>query len=207
LHDLATVKEELRLDIEDDLYDLNQRKKALDSRRERLRLARQLEKGLNLEADTVGCDLRDGKEHLQTANLVARKTRFRLITTLSQIFPIEPSSQPSTALLFTILSLPLPNSSYPDSFSDEQISSALGYTAQVVATLAGYLAVPLHYPIKCLGSRSAVLDVISMMKGPRAFPLYGKGVDKYRFDYGVFLLNKNIEQVRICISLRMIHCF
>lgn len=34
-----------------------------------------------------------------------------------------------------------------------------------------------------------------MMKGPRAFPLYGKGVDQYRFDYGVFLLNKNIEQV------------
>lgn len=27
------------------------------------------------------------------------------------------------------------------------------------------------------------------------FPLYGKGVDKYRFEFGVFLLNKNIEQV------------
>lgn len=39
------------------------------------------------------------------------------------------------------------------------------------------------------------MDLISVMRGPRAFPLYGKGVDRYRFDYGVFLLNKNIEQV------------
>jgi UV radiation resistance-associated gene protein len=27
------------------------------------------------------------------------------------------------------------------------------------------------------------------------FPLYAKGVDTYRFEYGVFLLNKNIELV------------
>jgi hypothetical protein len=29
------------------------------------------------------------------------------------------------------------------------------------------------------------------------FPLYSKSVDTYRFEYGVFLLNKNIELVRI----------
>jgi hypothetical protein len=29
------------------------------------------------------------------------------------------------------------------------------------------------------------------------FPLYSKGVDTYRFEYGVFLLNKNIEMVRL----------
>lgn len=43
--------------------------------------------------------------------------------------------------------------------------------------------------------------MISMMRGPRAFPLYGRGVDRYRFDYGVFLLNKNIEQVSSCMRL------
>lgn len=121
---------------------------------------------------------------------------------LSHIFPVEavndpPSFIPEVArpLLFSILNVALPNSSYPPAFSDEALSSALGYTAQVVTILAAYLGVPLHYPIKSLGSRSAVIDPISMMRGPRAFPLYGKGVDRYRFDYGVFLLNKNIEQV------------
>lgn len=29
------------------------------------------------------------------------------------------------------------------------------------------------------------------------FPLYSRGVDRTRFEYGVFLLNKNIEQVFI----------
>jgi hypothetical protein len=28
------------------------------------------------------------------------------------------------------------------------------------------------------------------------FPLYSRGVDTYRFEYGVFLLNKDIEMVR-----------
>lgn len=149
----------------------------------------------------------DPSHHRQTCatiRLSSSDRRTQLITLLSHIFPIDPYEPPSPstsstppALLFSILCLPLPNSTYPPSaLSSETLSSALGYTAQVVSTLAAYLGVPLHYPIKCLGSRSAVVDLISMMRGPRAFPLYPKGVDRYRFDYAVFLLNKNIEQVR-----------
>ncbi len=33
-------------------------------------------------------------------------------------------------------------------------------------------------------------------RDPTSFPLYVKGVDTYRFEYGVFLLNKNIEMVK-----------
>jgi len=33
-------------------------------------------------------------------------------------------------------------------------------------------------------------------RDPASFPLYVKGVDTYRFEYGVFLLNKNIEMVK-----------
>jgi hypothetical protein len=32
------------------------------------------------------------------------------------------------------------------------------------------------------------------------FPLYIKGVDTYRFEYGVFLLNKDIEMVRSLLT-------
>ena len=32
------------------------------------------------------------------------------------------------------------------------------------------------------------------------FPLYTKGVDTYRFEYAVFLLNKDIELVRISLD-------
>lgn len=30
---------------------------------------------------------------------------------------------------------------------------------------------------------------------PGSFPLFSKGVDTYRFEYGMFLLNKDIEMV------------
>ena len=34
----------------------------------------------------------------------------------------------------------------------------------------------------------------------RRFPLFSKGVDTYRFEYGVFLLNKDIEMVSISVD-------
>ncbi|KAF8319938.1 hypothetical protein DL93DRAFT_2074226 [Clavulina sp. PMI_390] len=34
-----------------------------------------------------------------------------------------------------------------------------------------------------------------------SFPLYSRGVDTYRFEYAVFLLNKDIEMVRPVTNL------
>jgi len=47
-----------------------------------------------------------------------------------------------------------------------------------------------------------IRDGISAMVGPRMFPLFSKGVDTYRFEYGVFLLNKNIEMLMSDRDLR-----
>eukprot|EP01097_Dermamoeba_algensis_P001118 TRINITY_DN1420_c0_g1_i1.p2 TRINITY_DN1420_c0_g1~~TRINITY_DN1420_c0_g1_i1.p2 ORF type:complete len:261 (-),score=58.76 TRINITY_DN1420_c0_g1_i1:175-957(-) len=43
-------------------------------------------------------------------------------------------------------------------------------------------------------SRSTISDEISQQSYPK-FPLYSRGVDRTRFEYGVFLLNKNLEQL------------
>ncbi|KAA1078170.1 hypothetical protein PGT21_029935 [Puccinia graminis f. sp. tritici] len=75
------------------------------------------------------------------------------------------------------------------------VSTALGFVAHLVQLLALYLAVPLLYPVNFIGSRSLVSDLVSRIPGPRSFPLYFKGVDRFRFEYAVFLLNKNIEQI------------
>lgn len=40
----------------------------------------------------------------------------------------------------------------------------------------------------------------------RRFPLFSKGVDTYRFEYGVFLLNKNIELVSIPVDSDQLPC-
>ncbi|BGP02229.1 hypothetical protein RTG_02412 [Rhodotorula toruloides ATCC 204091] len=198
--DLDNVKEAVRDELLDSQAEIVRRREAIAARRERLRRVKELDEQSrnNLRAHATALD--NTSRALDKLNESARIRRTKLITLLSHIFPIEPveptsTKQPQPDLLFSIVGLPLPNSSFPSSYTDDLLSSALGYAAQVTQLLAAYLGVPLCYPIQCRGSRSVVFDEISMMKGPRAFPLYGKGVDQYRFDYGVFLLNKNIEQL------------
>ncbi|KUJ24379.1 uncharacterized protein LY89DRAFT_20083 [Mollisia scopiformis] len=116
--------------------------------------------------------------------------RRRICEELLAIFPIEPTSHP---LLFTICGLPLPNSTFEDA-DEDLIAAALGYVARLVDMLQYYLSVPLTYPITCYGSRSIIQDLISILQdNQRTFPLYMKGTVRFRFDYAVFLLNKNIE--------------
>ncbi|KAG1049484.1 hypothetical protein G6F43_008193 [Rhizopus delemar] len=120
------------------------------------------------------------------------RRRKELIADLFCIYPIEQSYDDSQQ--FYIRGVCLPNSSY-DGKNDESIATALGFTAHLVSMLAFYLEIPLRYPTKPMGSRATVKDLISLISGYREFPLYTKGVDQYRYEFGVFLLNKNIEQL------------
>lgn len=78
---------------------------------------------------------------------------------------------------------------------DRIVSTALGFVSHLTKLLSIYLAIPLPYPLSLIGSRSLVSDFVSRISGPRSFPLYFKGVDRFRFEYAVFLLNKNIERI------------
>lgn len=127
--------------------------------------------------------------------------RRRICEELLHIFPIEPTNEP---LLFTIDSLPLPNTSFEDA-DEDVIAAALGHVARLVDMLQYYLAVPLPYPVTPYGSRSIIRDEISILTDTqRTFPLFTKGVVRYRFDYGVFLLNKNIDCLAESQGLRVI---
>lgn len=176
---------------------LASRRKAVQNRREALSNAEALLGDLRVSASS--------ERDVQASELAARgdierMIRHRcaeLVTALAGVYPIEPEAGEPGSLLFSINGVVLPNSVFVYPKVDEQgVATALGWTAALTVLLADYLSVPLHYPITVVGSRSYVTDPVSMIKGPRVFPLYAKGVDRYRFDYGVFLLNKNIEQVR-----------
>ncbi|KAL1667240.1 hypothetical protein GGF50DRAFT_49082, partial [Schizophyllum commune] len=211
--------DELRVQCADVRKDCNDLRQEIDARREELRQRRQLlseayEQDLNLvdgardaaEAEvaterTLLTDLRAQIPPLQTTHLL----------TLSSIFPIELVSPPD--LLYTIVDVPLPIPTLPGAasppltlphyrkpaeathqdVSEEGVAAALGYAAQVVRLIGEYLGQGLMYPVTCVGSRSLIRDGISAMVGPRMFPLFSRGVDTYRFEYGVFLLNKDIE--------------
>jgi hypothetical protein len=127
--------------------------------------------------------------------------RRRICEELLNIFPIEPTSHP---LLFTICGLPLPNSSFDD-VDEDLVSAALGYVARLVDMLQYYLSIALPYPVSPFGSRSIIQDLISILQdNQRTFPLYMKGTVRFRFDYGVFLLNKNIECLAESQGLKVI---
>lgn len=196
------------------------RTEALSRRKEKLKTA-----GTILDQNSNSMNIQKGqigRLKLDRTDLYKElyNRRAELLRSLEVIFPIELID--ASTLLFTINGLALPNqlsdernslSSRNDTarvaekealtsshskfqkIDEESVASALGLVAQLVTLLSHYLSTPIHYPIATAGSRAVILDGISVMSGPRTFPLYSKGVETYRFEYAVFLLNKDIEQL------------
>lgn len=125
----------------------------------------------------------------------------RIATQLQQIFPIEPI--PNKSLIFSICGLELPGADLTNITDEDQVGAAYGFVAQLVHLLSQYLCVPLRYPIQPYGSNSFIIDPISTIQGSRTFPLWSKGSLYYRFDYGVFLFHKDIEQLINARNLAM----
>jgi UV radiation resistance-associated gene protein len=124
----------------------------------------------------------------------------RICESLLAIFPIEPVR--NRTLQFTIRGIHLPNSAYDDTNRDE-IAAALGFTAHLVHLLGLYLSSPLPYPIEPSGSTSHITDPISIGLSQRIYPLYPITVP-YKFEYAVFLLNKDIEALMHKNGLRVL---
>lgn len=118
----------------------------------------------------------------------------RISLDLSRIFPIEPV--PDKTLQFKICGITLPDAIKPtDTLDEDEIDAAYGFVAQLVHMMSLYLDVPLRYPVQPYGSTSFIVDPISTIQGSRIFPLWLKGSLFYRFEYAVYLVHKNIEQL------------
>ncbi|KAF9893239.1 hypothetical protein FE257_011663 [Aspergillus nanangensis] len=129
-------------------------------------------------------------KHLLEQNTEETKGQIRRISEdLLAIYPIEPV--PDKPLAFTIAGLALPNSNFTG-IDRDVVAAALGYTAHLVYLLSFYLSVAIPYPINPNLSNSLIQDPVSASLPQRSYPLYPVNVT-YRFEYGVFLLNKNIE--------------
>ncbi|NXW66765.1 UVRAG protein, partial [Eurystomus gularis] len=120
--------------------------------------------------------------------------RRQLLSELSSIYPIDLNDQKD----YFVCGVKLPNSEDFQAKDDGSIAVALGYTAHLVSMISYFLHVPLRYPIIHKGSRSTIKDNINdkLTEKEREFPLYPKGGEKLQFEYGVYLLNKNIAQLR-----------
>lgn len=118
----------------------------------------------------------------------------QLLSELAYIYPIDLNEHKD----YFVCGVKLPNSEDFQAKDDGSIAVALGYTAHLVSMISFFLQVPLRYPIIHKGSRSTIKDNINdkLTEKEREFPLYPKGGEKLQFDYGVYLLNKNIAQLR-----------
>ncbi|XP_037511453.1 UV radiation resistance-associated protein isoform X2 [Rhipicephalus sanguineus] len=118
-----------------------------------------------------------------------------LITELAFIYPVVSFPEEKG---YTICLVHLPNSEDFSDRDDQMISVALGYVAHTLLMMSHFLDMPLRYPLIHCGSMSSVRDnlIEHFTDKEREFPLYMKGKDRMTFNYGVYLLNRNIAQLR-----------
>ncbi|XP_029304294.1 UV radiation resistance-associated gene protein [Cottoperca gobio] len=117
----------------------------------------------------------------------------QLLSELSYIYPIDVANQSD----YVICGVKLPNSEDFQAKEDGSVAVALGYTSHLVLMISCFLQIPLRYPVIHKGSRSSIKDTITdrLTEKEREFPLYPRG-ERFHFEYGVYLLNKNIAQLR-----------
>ncbi|KAI4755024.1 hypothetical protein E4T52_12931 [Aureobasidium sp. EXF-3400] len=200
--DFATVTVKKQLKALEQKRD--QKRKALQNRRDLLARDSALRKEILSQVD-------DGKDNI--SNLSGKHTsikasitqqRRRVTHDLSKIYPIAPV--PNQSLAFTIRGMHLPNSEALDTATPESLAAALGHVSHAIQLLSLYLGAVLPYPCRPRSSTSTILDPISILNttstaskavadetAARTFPLFSKGAVRFRFEYGVFLLNKDIE--------------
>jgi len=136
----------------------------------------------------------DCRESCQKTTRGLAIRRNQLISQLNDIFVIGDSD----GSLPTICYVMLPDAESLKEKDDTDNSVALGWSAHLVTMISNLLGVPLRYPINANGSRSSVTDHVldKIPDKDREFPLFTKGKERVHFDYGVYLLNKNIAQLR-----------
>ncbi|KAH0342334.1 hypothetical protein KCU81_g5803, partial [Aureobasidium melanogenum] len=196
----ATVKKQLKaLEQKRD-----QKRKALQDRRDLLARDSALRKEVLSQVETGKGTISElTAQHTGVKKSITQQRR-RIAHDLSKIYPIAPV--PNQSLAFTIRGMHLPNSEALDAATPESLAAALGHVSHVIQLLSLYLGAILPYPCRPRSSTSTILDPISILNtasatskavsdetAARTFPLFLKGAVRFRFEYGVFLLNKDIE--------------
>ncbi|XP_063239454.1 UV radiation resistance-associated protein-like isoform X2 [Bacillus rossius redtenbacheri] len=138
--------------------------------------------------------LAEQREGFAQASAQLTFRRRQLMSELTLIYPIAQVSGGD----FHVCDVHLPNSEDFAASDELTISVALGFVTHLVQMISVFLQVPLRYPLCHFGSRSKIVDHIAdkIPDKDREFPLFSRGKDKLQFNYGVYLLNKNIAQLR-----------
>jgi hypothetical protein len=198
------AKKTVSKQLEKARHQIEEKRVALAKRRELMSkdLAERKEKASEMEegranTPTVRASLDQDRKDIQNQ-------RRRICEDLQKVYPVQPIR--NKALAFTIRGLALPNSEEIDASSPETTAAALGHIAHTIQLISFYLGIPLVYPVTPRESTSTIYDPISLLKtnareaqrygadkALRTYPLFSRGVPRFRFEYALFLLNKDIQ--------------
>jgi hypothetical protein len=167
-------------------------KRSLTTRLEAMGLGRESQRTGEKYLEEAAVKLERCRKDLAETKSCIEGQRRRIIAELQEIYPIEPI--PDQPLCFTIRGLHLPNLDH-HTHDPDTIAAALGHVTHLVYLLSFYIATYLRYPLQPMSSTSFICDPISVMTTPRTFPLWPKRSVPFRFEYALFLLNKDVEQL------------
>lgn len=182
----------------------DEKRQSLENRRRLMSQDRQTRQTQSDQMQKARPELPNIRSEREIKKNAVSNQRRRICEDLQFCYPISPI--PKQSLSFKVRDLHLPNSDDLDTESPDTVAAALAHTAHVVCMLSHYLSQPLVYPIHLRGSTSTIEDSISLLKtnastthrytdeaALRTYPLHSKGVPRFRFEYAVFLLNKDIQ--------------
>ena len=107
--------------------------------------------------------------------------RNRLISQLTEIFPIHDSASHHP----TICHVVVPSSENMKERDEKDLSVGLGWVAHLTLMVSSLLGVPLRYPTLSEGSKSFIFDMLlDIPDREKKFPLFPKGVESVKFEYG-----------------------
>lgn len=197
--------------VKSSIQQIEQLNTSIAERRDMISQGRSLMDKTEQEVDNALDKLDSDKGQCAKLKEEIRGQRRRICEDLNTIFKIEPLPD-GKPLQFQIRGIHLPNAeAYGGGMlsgaQEDELSAALGHVALLTKHLQLYLSVALPYPITHCGSRSYITDDISILKDPiRDFPLYlprGGSAAQFRFDYGWFILNKDIETLCTAQGLKV----
>lgn len=144
----------------------------------------------------TGAEMANKKGQLRTLQQQLRCRHVRMLHEVRQVYPIDNHGAYRTIRDLCVASVE--NLSRQDLREEESVSTALGFLAHLLVTLASVLEVPLRIQVHNAGcSRSYLTDpheAVDHSAAPREWPLYyGRGLERNRFERAVRLLRNGLQ--------------
>ena len=202
---------------------LAEKRKNLQQRRQLLVRERDNQVAMTESIETERVDMANKTEEKLILQKSVAAQRRRISTDLANIFPISPHPTRPLAFSIRGLHLPNSEDLDASRTTPESVAAALGHISHLLALLSYYWSVVLPYSLRPRCSSSSIIDSISNLsstnpagasstsspfaatsasggvlssaneRAMRTFPLFSKGAVRFRFEYGLFLLNKDVQ--------------